>query len=781
MLPKEQYYLNDAEVKSLLGNTLYQLGLPYYTGGKILERTFDGHTLSATVEEFDRLRPNLVEIDLEDNQFIGDCDCGESWDKFCRHMAGVLIAWAREPGSFQSLDLEGPAIPAPRRNGDARDPGEAARSILARLLRGLDTRTPAIPGQVTQLPGLATPERVQDELKQLLENVTVQELRTMAKARDIKLKGSAKAEIVRQMVEHLSNPDQIGQMLARLAPAEQVSLQLADLLTQPGQGITPDEVTAVEKALGTTTASGQDGLKGLVRLSELGLVIPQRTYSGIRYVVPLAVRPHLPPLTTILSPYPGTVETLRVSAHDPLTLPHHLYLAWQHLRTHQVLRPKPQVNLTGYGQHLLQGWDFIPAEVQALQQKPNWMYGQNTALTVPSISAVRLEETAARDLKNLLGSDDDRLDFILGLLADLGMIRVKGRQVMADAELMPALLQLPTAERLRALVDIWLYGTQWSEMDLTLRRAGRLRLRRSISYGYINIQPEQLRVELAQGRQFLVRLLRQAEVGRWYSYVAFARAVFRLRPDFLYRPTGAPASYVVPRIWWLESEITGKPFDLRNESEWQQSAGQFVQQVFVGPLAWLGIVELGYDAAGLAAFRLTDLGAFLLGRPGAPALAETFRPIVLGDDLTATAWLGQTDVRAYDVLGRLGDLVESNARFFRYKLTADHARRAFEDGLLVAEILADLERFAAGRVPQAIQEALQDWWSRYALVRIYPDLTVIECTDDYTLPELLAVTTLGRHLIYQLSPRLAVIDPNAVDAVMYELIAKGYTPKLVEG
>ncbi len=45
--------------------------------------------------------------------------------------------------------------------------------------------------------------------------------------------------------------------------------------------------------------------------------------------------------------------------------------------------------------------------------------------------------------------------------------------------------------------------------------------------------------------------------------------------------------------------------------------------------------------------------------------------------------------------------------------------------------------------------------------------------------ELLAGTSLKKHLVCQLSPRLAVIKPEAADALAKELVEKGYTPRVV--
>ena len=57
-------------------------------------------------------------------------------------------------------------------------------------------------------------------------------------------------------------------------------------------------------------------------------------------------------------------------------------------------------------------------------------------------------------------------------------------------------------------------------------------------------------------------------------------------------------------------------------------------------------------------------------------------------------------------------------------------------------------------------------------------LTVLELADDLALRELMANTDLRRHIIHQFSPRLVVVEDSAVDALVEELVKKGYTPKV---
>ena len=112
-----------------------------------------------------------------------------------------------------------------------------------------------------------------------------------------------------------------------------------------------------------------------------------------------------------------------------------------------------------------------------------------------------------------------------------------------------------------------------------------------------------------------------------------------------------------------------------------------------------------------------------------------------------------------------------------YRLDAQAVHCAFEAGTALADILSDWERLLPVAMPEAIRAQLTRWWEAYGRVRIYENLTVIEFGDDYALAEIRAATGLGQHLVAEISPRLVVINKEAMPVLMAELEKAGYTPK----
>ena len=118
---------------------------------------------------------------------------------------------------------------------------------------------------------------------------------------------------------------------------------------------------------------------------------------------------------------------------------------------------------------------------------------------------------------------------------------------------------------------------------------------------------------------------------------------------------------------------------------------------------------------------------------------------------------------------------------FVYRLDSRAAHEAFEGGAVLDDLLGDWERLLTIPMPNSIQERLAAWWHAYGQVRLYRDLTIIEFSDDHALAEMKAITSLEKYLVAEVSPRLVIIDPEAVESLVVELERAGYMPKQTDG
>ena len=115
----------------------------------------------------------------------------------------------------------------------------------------------------------------------------------------------------------------------------------------------------------------------------------------------------------------------------------------------------------------LQGWPYVPAELDALAKEPNpggAAYRQN--FTVPPAPSPLTDEARASVNRALAAATLERLDFALRLLAFLNLVELTpGQPVMVpDAHLMDFLRMSP-AQRLMPLINAWLALTTWTEFD----------------------------------------------------------------------------------------------------------------------------------------------------------------------------------------------------------------------------------------------------------------------------------------------------------------------------
>jgi hypothetical protein len=234
-----------------------------------------------------------------------------------------------------------------------------------------------------------------------------------------------------------------------------------------------------------------------------------------------------------------------------------------------------------------------------------------------------------------------------------------------------------------------------------------------------------------------------------------------------------------------------KRYDPHNRGDWDKSVRYVLAAMIEGPLQWLGLVELGYpqgasgserDAAlypTLSALRVTPLGRWLLTGKGEPSLvmltSQTLEPPAW---LDAETWRLPPSAGSTELTTICRALGQPAGKPFTYRLTNESIERALLAGFAPPAIAAEFEG-ANIPLPTATLARIEQAAGRIGRVRVYEELTLIELADDYALKELLAGTSLKKHLVCQLSPRLAVIKPEAADALAKELVEKGYTPRVV--
>ena len=101
--PKAEFTLTEDDIRRLATAQSFQRGEGYHRSGAVLEAERRGHTLVARIEgsqyEPYRVTVTLGPAGIEELY----CTCPYDWGGICKHIVATLLAWVREPDSFDVL------------------------------------------------------------------------------------------------------------------------------------------------------------------------------------------------------------------------------------------------------------------------------------------------------------------------------------------------------------------------------------------------------------------------------------------------------------------------------------------------------------------------------------------------------------------------------------------------------------------------------------------------------------------------------------------------------
>jgi hypothetical protein len=610
------------------------------------------------------------------------------------------------------------------------------------------------------------------EYRELLGNQTINELRTLARQRGIEIRGTRKDPIVKELAGRLCDLEGIRGQIAQTDDLARDMLTYLHLILGTGYGLTSEHIVSglhkQQSEISRRTVHGQ-----LVDLAQRGLLLTFKQSSMVYYTLPQAVRVCLSPQPTFVAPYPQErLDQIEIRERPASGIIQSLYAMWNY-----VLDQRPRRHEARQRQQIedqwpqLTNWDHLPEEVQDIQRQRRNPYNlYNVSMTVPA-APYHLRSADRNALREQTAHSDEETEFYYALLESLGAVSaMPGDEVTCRQEIFQRLLSLPPSAQMYVIVNAWIDLGQWSEMDLLMRTSDDLCIRRNLMYSMFSSQ--ELYLEWRAGRQTVLRFLSTLPEGQWVSADGFLRAIFEVNPDLLHASTSTA-------MWWIQSSKTKKQFGTTFE-DWRDSVGRFVLSVLQGPLAWLGAIEVGYQDDKLTALKVTPVGSFALHRR--QTIVETDpQPaaqgaVTLRDDLSVELVPGQTPTQLHDLLHSIGQLDETTPEKFVYRITADGVLLALEHGQTIERLLARISDWCDAEIPETWRQKMATWSQNYGKLHVYDDITVIELADDYALQELLSNTALQDHVIYEFSPRLVAIRPEAVDDLIQEMEKRGYTP-----
>jgi hypothetical protein len=726
------YALTEQEVALQLDATAMAEAQRYLENDRVHERSVVRNAVMGIVEE-SALESYAAEVSVQDRNIYIDCTCGHRGPDICAHVGAVLLAWVNERPSFEGYN-------------SAHEVNPDRLSLLI--------------------------DEHEAEYRQMLGNQTINELRSLARQRGIEIHGTRKEPIVAELAGHLCDLQGIRTQIAEVDDLARDMLTYLHLILGRGYGLTSEHIaTGLHKQ--QSSVSRRTVHAQLVDLTQRGLLLTFKQSSMVYYYLPQAVRICLPPQPTFVAPFPEKrLDQLEMWERSTPRIVQSLYAVW-----HYALERHPRRSDARQRQQIedqwpqLANWDHLPQEIRDLQRQRRNPYNMyNLSLTVPG-APYRLRSADRNALREETGQSDEEIDFDYAILENIGALSaMPGEEVACRQEVFYRLLSLAPSAQMSVVVNVWVHLAQWSEMDLLMRSSGDLCIRRNLMYS--GFSPPDLYAEWRAGRQTVLRFLSTLPEEQWVSADGFLRAIFEVNPDLLHPNTSTG-------MWWLQSTKTKKQFGTTFE-DWRDSVGKFILAVVRGPLAWLGAVALGYQDTKLVALKVTPVGSFALQRrqeivdtDPQPAAQDI---VTLRDDLSVELVPDRTPTQLHDLLHAIGQLEESTPERFVYRITADGVLLALEHGQTIERLLARIGEWCDAEIPETWHQKMAVWSENYGKLHVYDDITLIELADDYALQELLSNTALQDHVIYQFSPRVVAIRPQAVDALIQEMEKRGYTP-----
>ena len=750
-----------ADVEQIMSPRVLDRAFEYVA--RVSDAARSGKVLTAQVQGS---RMYGVEVEVGPD-IAAQCSCPYEYNGYCKHIGAVLLKWLQSPGSFACAEPGG----------------------MDGLVEPEPTYRPAhYPLWVGESAAHGGGIGDDFQLVDALRGIALADLRGVARERGWRIKGTRKDDVIDQLVPKLVDGEEIRKCLSSL-DAECRHVYYAMVLA--GERAAPEQVSRLTRL--RYRSAGEAGVAGhMGHLGQLGLSLgPVAGGYGDNHVnygagfVPRAIAREVPPVPeeVIASREElrsGEAATLRTADAVALVRSVHQVLS---LLEHNPVKLRPGRSRPEAPIHagICDGWDYDPEELRQAGAEGQSQWRGLTELSVPP-PAWHLPDETIEWLAPLSGGKA-RLEFIYAQLVAAGVFQ-PGSPVTVWPEVKEQFLCRPVQAQRAILARTYFGNADWSELWEMLRSQEELQLRRSLRF---RLTPAQLKQALLAARRTVLRVLSLLPDDRWVR-LSDLQPVLRavLRP-FNSGSYAATAYYYpgTPYVWQLRRKSTSKPLLFDNDADWLLSGWNFVLHVLAGPLHWLGLVDLCVEDGALTEIRLHGLGDLFWGRAEALSAtgSETGKVVRVGED--SVRFDGEriladpTALRpeVYKLFKSIARLVETTPQCFSYELDVRSAYATFEAGQTLDDILAGWDEWLAVPVPAAIRDRLVRWWEGYGQVRIYEDVSIIEFSDDYALTEMKTVTSLAKHLIVEISPRLVLVAPGTVDTLTAELEKAGYTPQ----
>lgn len=670
--------------------------------------------------------------------------------------------------------------------------------------------------------GVAWPSSQNGEIARLAQAIAgrpVAEIRGIMQARGLRLRGKAPAtrdNLVSALLPALLDTTENATIVQKLSPGALQILTVMALLSDGLESVS----RGVPAALHLLTASSlteekqalAQGETAMQELLQWGLIAPRDhpVPAGFGFEIPLAIRHTLPPLPCPIAPraaltsqpHKQRIPSDIIEDICRLVAVHNMRTGGLQLRRRQ---PRSALEQTFAA---LKDWNNDIAEIERVlysgdservQRTPQWRYPLSVIPLPHPLSDDTLSDCAA-----VGWADRDEVEFVYDLARDLGIFSVDDGQVSIQIEKLTALLIASPREQSAILYTAWSTSLRWNELMIWLRgqaaSPAALTLKRLPAAPTLPSQ-RALMHHLAEGRGAILTLLGTCTPGVWYQWSDLDRMVRALAPYFLQPPSTFGPPRGLP-IWALYSKDE-QPIREQTDTVWARSTQQVLRALVLGPLWWLGFVDIApasipraqestvaaraATTAAIMAWRLTSAWADLHGGAitahphetavthSAPLSLTSAQNLVLRqrdaldlDPTPRTALLRSLLEIAQPVAAEKGALV--------FAPSPSHIANAAH--LSLDASLAILASAVDGGLPHDMVEKVRQWHTGARSVSLHRAMTIIEVSDTTILDALLHLPTITAQRVYRFSPHVLAVAPESQDSVLSALKQLGYAPRV---
>jgi hypothetical protein len=266
-------------------------------------------------------------------------------------------------------------------------------------------------------------------------------------------------------------------------------------------------------------------------------------------------------------------------------------------------------------------------------------------------------------------------------------------------------------------------------------------------------------------------------VGEWCDVPAFIARTKLYTPYLLFpRQYGARADR-----YSQGSNPYGWDFRLRrgwltHREGWHMVEGGFIRAVVLGPLHWLGLVDVRTEKSGTA-FCPVPAMAVVTNKEALPVQNIPWGRLIVQPNFELVALAPVSEA----LLIKLDSFAERVGleHIAQYRMTKASITRAIQLGLQAETIQQILKEAAGGvEIPQNVQYSLIEWERQARRIELWQDVTLLEVEDPTLLDLLFADEQAQTWLKRRLSPVLAEVVREQLPTIQRILWQRNYLPAL---